>query len=321
MKRNFTALFALLVMVSDAQTTYAPARLPIQAPWEFRQAHTEKWYPTTVPGSVHTALLHNKLIEDPFYRDNEEKLQWIEKEDWEYQCTFRVEEASLQRKHVEMVFRGLDTYAHVYLNDSLILETDNMFRTWTADVKKWLKPGENRLHVYFESPITKVAEDWKNLGYELPGGIRTMTRKAQFHYGWDWGPRFTGCGLLKAPELLVWDDFLLENVFVTTQSLEKDKARMVARFRYRSDVSTPVTIFFREGKRKSIEDRKIYPGVHEDSVTFDVPEPKLWWCRGLGEPYLYDFSIEVKQGARTLAKNDIRTSIRTIKLVTDNDAD
>lgn len=313
-------LFIFPAMLAEAQTSGAPSRQKIRGTWAFRQAHTGDWQPAAVPGGVHTALLKNGRIEDPYYRDNEEKLQWIEQEDWEFQCTFEADSATLQRKHIEMVFKGLDTYAHVYLNDSLVLEASNMFRTWQVDVKKYLKGGANKLHVYFESPVKKAATDWSALGYELPGGIRTMTRKAQFHYGWDWGPRFVGCGILQLPELVAWDDFLLENVFITTQRVSEKEALLVARFRYRSDIETQTTIFFREGKRKSVEDRIIHPGVHEDSVTYSIDNPKLWWCNGMGEPHLYDFSIEVKQrGSLTLDKTEIRTGIRTVELITEPD--
>ncbi len=320
MKRTFTATLALLSMLSHAQNPSSmPIRQPLSASWEFRQVNTEAWKPADVPGSVHTALLKNGMIEDPFYRDNENKLQWIENQDWEYQCTFDLPEGGMARKHVELIFKGLDTYAHVYLNDTLILESDNAFRQWKVDVKKWAKPTGNRLHVYFESPVKKVEQDWKNLGYELPGGIRTMTRKPQFHYGWDWGPRFVGAGILKLPEIQCWDDFVFENVFVTTQELSHERARMVARFRYRSDIRANVNIAFQEGKRRSLEDRIIRPGVHEDSVTIDVPDPKLWWCLGQGEPYLYDFNLTVNLNSRVLEKSYARVGIRTIELITTPD--
>jgi beta-mannosidase len=195
-----------------------------------------------------------------------------------------------------------------------------MFRTWKTDVKKWIKPTGNKLHLYFDSPTKRVEADWKNLGYELPGGIRTMSRKAQFHYGWDWGPKFAGCGILKAPEILAWDDFIIENIFVTTQSITKEKAKLVARFRYRSDIKMSATVTAREGKRKSVEDRVFIAGVHYDSVTFEVPDPKLWWCNGMGQPSLYDFSIEVRNGYKTVERADVRTGIRQIELVTEKDA-
>ncbi|MBV6439612.1 MAG: hypothetical protein EPGJADBJ_01257 [Saprospiraceae bacterium] len=319
MKNILLATIATLPMLANAQNFTTPIRQTVNAPWEFRQANTEAWKPTQVPVSVHNALLQNGMIEDPYYRDNEEKLQWIEREDWEFQCTFDVDSTTLQRKHIELVFRGLDTYAQVFLNDSLILEADNMFRTWKTDAKKWLRPKSNKLHIYFESPIKKVEQDWKSLGYELPGGIRTMTRKAQFHYGWDWGPRFVGCGILKAPEILAWDDILIENVFVTTQSISKEKAQMVARIRYRSDFAGKVTLMAQHEKRRSIEDRDFQVGIHEDSVTWEVPDPQLWWCNGLGKPHLYDFTITVKRGTTEIEKAIVRTGIRTVELVTQKD--
>lgn len=320
MKKYAFIIALLLSMIADAQVpSFVPVRAPINGQWSFRQAGQPEWKPVTAPVSAHTALLQNNMIEDPFFRANEEKLQWIEQEDWEFQMVFTVDDALLQHKHIEMIFRGLDTYAQVYLNDSLILEADNMFRRWTVDVKKWLQSGENRLHFYFESPVKKVAAAWDQLGYQLPGGIRTMTRKAQFHYGWDWGPRFAGCGILHLPELQAWNDLLIENVYITPQSLSPDRAKMVARIRYRSDVTDAVTFIAREGKRKSIEERKLQIGVNEDSISFEVSNPKLWWCNGMGEPNLYDFIIEIKKGARSIERIDVRTGIRTIELVKEKD--
>ena len=322
MKYTILVIAFILPMLSEAQRSFVSTRQSVQAyNWGFRQASDSaaSWKPTEAPVSIHTALFKNGLIEDPFYRDNEEKLQWIEKEDWEFQTYFDVSPDVLQKKHVELAFRGIDTYAQIYLNDTLILETDNMFRTWKADVKRLLRPTGNVIHFYFESPIRKTEEAWKALGYELPGGQRTMSRKAQFHYGWDWGPRFVGCGILKNPEILAWDDVLLENIFVTAQSVTPEQAKMVARFRYRCDADINVTVVSKEGKRKSVEERRFYAGVHEDSVTFEVPEPKLWWCAGMGEPHLYDFQLDIKQDGKLLEKADIRAGIRTIELVTEKD--
>lgn len=321
MKRMIFFLVVLLPMLSEAQSSPS-IRQTIQAPvWEFRQAgdSTRAWKPVKAPVSVHTALLQNGMIEDPYYRDNEEKLQWIEKEDWEFQTTFDVDPAIMGKKHIELQLRNIDTYAKVFLNDSLIAETDNMFRTWSIDVKKILNPRHNVLHFYFESPLKRTDADWKALGYELPGGQRVLTRKAQYQYGWDWGPRFVGCGINKLPELLAWDDLLLETVYITAQSVTPELAKMVARYRYRSDFTGPVTVIARDGKRKALEDRKFWEGVHEDSVTFEVQNPKLWWCAGMGEPHLYDFGVEVKRDVQLMDKAEVRMGIRSIELVTDKD--
>ena len=120
-------------------------------------APTPEWHPATVPGDVHLDLIANKLIPDPFYRDNEGKLQWIENADWEYRKTIPVTADMLRHQHLDLVFDGLDAYCEVYLNDKLVLTADNMFRGWRVEAKPFLKAGDNQLRILFPSPI-KIAE-------------------------------------------------------------------------------------------------------------------------------------------------------------------
>ena len=74
-------------------------------------------------------FLNNGFIEDPFFGNNEAQLQWISENDWEYKTVFSGKKF-LKRENIEIIFDGLDTYADVYLNDSLLLSADNMFRGW-----------------------------------------------------------------------------------------------------------------------------------------------------------------------------------------------
>ena len=124
--------------------------------WSFSQVGTEKWLPATVPGTVHQDLIHHKLLPDPFYGTNEKKIQWVEDEDWEYKTCFVVTEEQLKRDAAQLFFEGLDTYADVYLNGSLVLKSDNMFVGYAVPVKQVLRKGENLLHVYFHSPIKQT---------------------------------------------------------------------------------------------------------------------------------------------------------------------
>src|ERR1044072_7345184 len=104
-------LLLLPLVFAKAQSTQ------IHSGWQFREVGKTDWHNATVPGCVHTDLLDNKMIEDPFYRDNEKKQQWIGKTDWEYQTSFRVTPQTLARQNVELFFEGLDTYANVFLNE------------------------------------------------------------------------------------------------------------------------------------------------------------------------------------------------------------
>lgn len=199
-KCNFW-LFVILLLSSfsvSAQVIYDK----ITQNWQFNKQSDDKWYPAKVPGEVHLDLLRNKLIDDPFYRDNEKKLQWIEKENWNYKTTFDVSSALLAKKHIDLVFDGLDTYAEVYLNDKPVLTADNMFRQWKADVKALLKTKGNKLLIKFQSAQNKVDALAKaDAPFIIPDNARAYVRKAQFHFGWDWGPKLTGAGIWKEVRL------------------------------------------------------------------------------------------------------------------------
>lgn len=169
--------------------------------WTFGQARSLNRYPAKVPGVVHTDLLANNLIEDPYYRLNERSVQWVDKEDWIYENQFEVSDSLIDKDNLTLHFNGLDTYADVYLNDEQILQTDNMFRRWNVDVKPYIKPGTNRLKIYLHSPLKIDIKKWEELPYQYPapndqsenGGLfdrklSVFARKAGYHYGWDWGP-------------------------------------------------------------------------------------------------------------------------------------
>src|SRR5262245_10596256 len=155
----FLIVFCTSTIHAQNVSTWQRSRkktIPIDRGWTFREVGKPTWHPATVPGCVHTDLLANKLIDDPFWRDNEKRLQWIGKTDWEYTTTFDVRPSFLESfGKIQIVFEGLDTYANVSLNGSSLLNTDNMFRTWRADIKPLLKAGTNTLHIKFRSPINE----------------------------------------------------------------------------------------------------------------------------------------------------------------------
>ena len=171
--------------------------------WTFRQTDGSEWLPATVPGCVHTDLLKNGKIEDPFYRLNEHDLQWIDKLDWEYKTNFQLDQATLNHDRIALDFKGLDTYADVFVNGKQVLSADNMFREWMVDVKPQLEEGTNELRILFRSPIMEGIKKYDANGYEIPVSdndlakigkvdgnkqVSVYTRKAGYHFGWDWGP-------------------------------------------------------------------------------------------------------------------------------------
>ena len=95
--------------------------------WRFRQAGSEDWLPAQVPGGVHTDLLAAGRIPDPFVGDNESRVEWVAKSDWEYRRRFDVAPAMMDEEHVFLGCDGLDTLAELALNGRVLGETENMF--------------------------------------------------------------------------------------------------------------------------------------------------------------------------------------------------
>jgi beta-mannosidase len=195
---KFSIFFACLLLVLSTANGQS---ILLEKGWKFRQQGQTKWYPAEVPGTVHTDLLRNRLIPDPYYRNNEAQVQWVEKADWEYADSFSVPSAFLQKKEIRLVFDGLDTDAEVFLNGHFIFSADNMFRSWTAEVSKTLKAGKNLLLVRFHSSSSKAQQKKAIDKPVLPENERAYVRKAQYQFGWDWGPRLVTCGIWKSVRL------------------------------------------------------------------------------------------------------------------------
>src|SRR6202171_3685256 len=258
------ALLALTCYASQSQTrvraenSLPKIKIPLQTGWQFGEAGKDAWAQATVPGCVHTDLLNNKLIEDPFYRDNEQKQQWIGKTDWDYQTTFNATPELLSHEQIELVFEGLDTYAKVFLNEASLLNADNMFRTWRVDCKRLLKPGANTLRVRFRSPINEVLPLMAKMKYELPAsndqGEKTSpyTRKAPYQYGWDWGPRFVTSGIWRPVSLEAWEAARVRDSHIVQKQVDRKAARLAAGVEIISASNVDATVFIDDLTDKAV---------------------------------------------------------------------
>ena len=169
--------------------------------WQFFDPQSKRWLAAKVPGCIHTDLLRLKLIPDPFWASNEEKLQWIEENDWKYRCEFVCDGEILGHEHVDLVAEGLDTVATLRLNGKEFARTDNMFLGHRFLVKELLVAGGNLLEIDFSSPMKTVRARATNddpAEWCDPVGGASRIRKEQCSFGWDWGPRFATSGIYKS---------------------------------------------------------------------------------------------------------------------------
>lgn len=300
--------------------------------WTFKACEDQEWLPAQVPGCVHTDLLKLDKIPDPFYGTNEKEIQWIDKKDWEYRTVFDINEDLLSQEHLEIVFDGLDTYADVYVNDQHVLSADNMFRVWNVDVKSIVKASGNVLRIRFRSPIQEDLPKLEKLGYALPasndqsdvGGlgdkrVSIFARKAPYHYGWDWGPRFVTSGIWREARLEGWSEVRINDVFIRQNEVTASAASLTAIVEV--ETFNPIETIIRIGTDGQTWEQaaSLQAGVQTIEIPVSINEPKLWWSRGLGDPHMYSFVTEVLKEEQVLADSTVKTGLRSIRLVRDKD--
>ncbi|HXY04146.1 MAG TPA: glycoside hydrolase family 2 protein [Terriglobales bacterium] len=315
-----------------------PVSQSLNSGWQFRavgdvdQTGIKDWHAAQVPGVVHTDLLRNGLIPEPFDRDNEFRLQWIGLTDWEYQTTFQVDAATFGRTHVDLVIEGLDTFAEVYLNGQAVLRADNMFRRWRIAAKPLLKSGENSLRIVFHSPVKYMLPYAKSLPYLLPSisthnfgneeNIATApyTRKAPYQYGWDWGPRLLTEGIWRPILLESWDSLRIDNFHIHQRKITADIASLAAELEIEASQATTAVISYahnelsgRPGSDGS-QTVQLDPGTNQVSFAFRIASPKRWYPVGYGPQDRYRFSTSVRIGRETVARAELTTGLRSVEL-------
>lgn len=309
-----TLLFSFLFIQTLLFAQFSERNLSSEK-WQFKNTKDKNWLTATVPGTVHLDLMNNKIIPDPYKDENEKKVQWVENEDWEYQTSFMISSNELANQNIDLIFNGLDTFSDIYLNGKLIQSTDNMFRKWTIPVKQNLKIGENILLIRFKSAVNVGKELAQKVSFTTPESPRSYVRKAQYQFGWDWGPRLVTAGIWKKVQLNFWNQAKLENVKIEQKTLTKQKA----------DLNIHADIFAeKEGKYViSINNKSqnivLKSGLNEISVPYQIQNPKLWQPNGWGDPNLYPLKISLQKDSKTIAEKSERIGLRTVELIQEKD--
>lgn len=290
--------------------------------WWFSEVGKQNWLPAKVPGTVHTDLFALGKIANPYADTSESSLQWIEERDWVYRTTFTCSPEILKQDHVELTFAGLDTYAEVVLNKKTLLSASNAYRTYTIDVKSLLE-NHNTLTITFKSAVKEGIRLAKKLPYELPGKEGVFTRKPPYEFGWDWAPRYVTCGITGAIKLVGWSNFKVRHLNVRTLMIRHDTAFMELTAKVASDSTRLLHLFVSKDFPFKDSYKEMYTLLKgENSVTFNfqIPQAKLWWCNGLGAPYLYNYFYQFQYKNRSASAGNFRFGVRTIELMQQPDS-
>ena len=308
-------LFFLLCLIQNIIFAQFSERNLSSEKWVFKNSKENNWFTALVPGTVHLDLMNHKIIPDPYKDENEKKVQWVENEDWDYQTTFKISSKELENQNIDLVFSGLDTFSEIYLNGKLLQSTDNMFRKWTIPVKNNLKIGENILQVKFKSAVHIGKELAKKVSFTMPESPRSFVRKAQYQFGWDWGPRLVTAGIWKNVTLNFWNQALLEHVKIEQKDVTKQKA----------DLNIHAKIFAKkEGSYRLLVNEKsqnisLKSGLIDIVVPYQIQNPKFWQPNGWGNQDLYSLKISLQKDSKIISERSEKIGLRTVELIQEKD--
>ncbi|MBV9616760.1 MAG: glycoside hydrolase family 2 protein, partial [Ktedonobacteraceae bacterium] len=298
------------------------------------QFNTDDWIDITVPGDVHQALIERGRIEDPFYDRNEDKCAWMEKREWWYRITFESHEKPLLTdERLLLVFQGLDTFATIWLNGEELGKNANMFHEAVFDISHHLRTDEpNTLALCFHPPLQQA----EKASFESWGRNpeRAAMRKAQFGYGWDWGPRLPTIGIWRPVVLRRQRYATIQDIHFSTLEINahSNKALVavqveIERFGGDQELDLNIALFLPDspvGTTAAAEQTVTLQesGTHLSATMYmEVENPLLWWTHDLGQPALYTLRTTLSLNGNQLEQQQQEVGIRTLELDQSPDPD
>lgn len=301
--------------------------------WQFTETDKDDWREAEVPGSVQRDLIRYKVLPDPYYGTNENDVQWPEKANWDFKKTFTLTADQLKNDDAILIFEGLDTYADVFLNGSKILHSQNMFIGYKVHVNNLLREGTNNLYIRFYSPIEYMMPVHLTNGFNYPADndhsdirMSVYSRKAPYHFGWDWGIRIVQMGIWKPVTLSLYDKARVDSYYVKQESITHQSAKIDNQVDVYSVSEEPVKAkvlitYALEGfdYQNIEEDITLIKGMNKVSIPLEITNPELWMPVGWGEPNLYSFKASVIVDNKTVSEKKERIGLRSVELIQEPD--
>jgi beta-mannosidase len=309
----------------------------IHQPLDVDFATDRGWLPTTIPSSVHETLIAADKLQDPFVGLNEEGAQWIGENDWLYRCEFTLDADLFDARTLTLCCDGLDTIATLWLNGIQLFSSDNMFVPQRVDISEVARVGQNELRILFESPVRvgKQREETHGAMRVWNGDAsRVYVRKAQYHYGWDWGPTLLTFGPWKPIRIEAYDACISDLACPITLASDLSQAQLQVTIQVEDTGGALIPLGAQHAAHRLIAVLALHApdgqligaasvaiDENQASHTFTIDQPQLWWPHGYGAQPRYTLEVHLEHGQERLDQQTLRLGIRQIDLVQEPVAD
>lgn len=280
-----------------------------------------------MPSQVQDVLLAHKKIPEEFLVGWCQDVNWMTEYDWVYAAKFTRDDADKNRK-ARLVCKGLDTYADVYLNGTLIIQHSNFYIPAEADVTALLEE-ENELYIHFHriSDILEAKEfpkAWKGNIQQIKV-IRKPVHDFDPHN--EWGaeyqgavPYFQATGVYRDISVEYWSENEIADIDVKAYADVNGDGFVDLRVNgvcNTGNIRIRYTVTDREGEIAAAG--FIMPEIAAERWSarsgISVPKPQLWYPHGYGEPYLYDLKLELLAENKTAASGCRRIGFKHVEVL------
>ena len=275
-------------MVNGNWPIAATASTQIADPTELAQAGIPR-IPARVPGNVELDLQRAGIIPDPFYADNIRRLRPFEFYEWWYTREFVLPTAQ------ERPALAIDLCRAGHARHDLGQRRrggQDAPTCWSSTASTSPPPcapaPANQIAVRLGSAVNHARRfhyDAVSIGPEHRDEM-LFVRKAAHMGGWDIMPRAISAGIWRS----VWLESLpatdIEQIYYWTDDVDAEGATLGVRFQFRTDapVLDGFTMRFHGVCGDHTFDYEWPPEFVSDQCPIRVPNARLWWPKGYGEP-------------------------------------
>ncbi len=300
--------------------------------WQYKALGDSLWRDCSAPSLVQENLIKDKLLPLPYIADKEKQVQWVSEKDWLYQTSFQINKPITAERPLFLDFDGLDTYCTITLNGEKLGEADNMFRAYRYNISKAVHQGDNKLVLHFHAPIKKAYPQYLSNGFNYPADndhakehLSPFTRKAPYHYGWDWGMRLLTMGIWQDVRLTQYNQLALRDISIDTNIKWKGKKAQSVSVSLKPDIERfskqkiyyTLRIISPKGKVTKLSSQS----YEDKAITFTIKDPELWWTKAWGKANLYRVELKLwdEHRQKLLASKSKTFGIRELEFINERD--
>lgn len=305
-----------------------------------------KWIEARVPNTVQMSMHYAGELPHPYYNLNSKKYEWVDEKVWYYRNRFTIPE-SARGRNVYLVFDGIDYYARVWLNGTLLGRHEGMFGGPAINISEAVRPGAEN-----EVLVEVRAGNWGNKANYKPRQSGTVI-KPWVIAGGTGGEMFFPLGMWRAARVEIMPRTYLERPFLVTEKADQNEAQLALTVEVFANADQlaqqlhpwdnrqldnrsiytqyplPTALKTPAGARSlriELLDRPTGRSAFAEEIPLSlnegrqwvtrrlrVPKPNLWWPNGLGAQHLYEVRLSLMENKRAIDTLRFDYGIRTLR--------